>query len=250
MSLPTKEQIEQVARDVLRELVGEAPADAKPEGLARSLVSEADVRAARANGESVILVQPGTIVTPLARDAAQDNKIEIRVATPQAPAASEPADGGPAPLREGGPVALGADHGGFALKQALLAHLEQRGVSARDLGTTSKESCDYPDFAGKVATAVAMGEASWGILVDGAGIGSCMAANKVPGVLAATCHDERTARNSREHNGANVLCLGTGSLDEAGAKRVVDAWLETPFGGGRHARRVNKIKAIERSFVR
>ena len=250
MSLPTQEQIQEVAREVLRELIGDGPNAAEPEGLARSLVSEADVRAARAEGKTVIVVAPGTIVTPLARDAANDAKIEIRVASPSAPAPSEPSDGGPAPLREGGRVALGADHGGFALKQALAAHLAQRGLPTLDLGTTSDEACDYPDFAGKVARAVAMGDASWGILVDGAGIGSCMAANKVPGVLAATCHDERTARNSREHNGANVLCLGSAGLDQGAAQRVVDAWLETPFGGGRHARRVSKIKAIERSFVR
>jgi ribose 5-phosphate isomerase B len=119
-----------------------------------------------------------------------------------------------------------------------------------DLGTHSTEAVDYPDVAARVAKAVALGEASWGILVDGAGIGSCMAANKVPGVLAATCHDEKTAKNSREHNGANVLCLGTGSLDEKAALRVVDAWLATGFGGGRHGKRVQKIRAIERGFTK
>jgi ribose 5-phosphate isomerase B len=99
-----------------------------------------------------------------------------------------------------------------------------------------------------VAKAEALGEASWRILIDGAGIGSCMAASKVPGVLPATCHDVRTAKNSREHNGANVLCLGTGSLQGRAALAVVDAWVDEPFAGGRHARRVNKIKAIEQSF--
>lgn len=249
MSLPTKEQIEQVARDVLRELVGEAPADAKPEGLARSLVSEADVRAARANGESVILVQPGTIVTPLARDAAQDNKIEIRVATPQAPAASEPADGGPAPLREGGPVALGADHGGFALKQALLAHLEQRGVSARDLGTTSKESCDYPDFAGKVATAVAMGEASWGSWSTAPGSAPAWR----PTRCRASWPRPATTSGRRATAASTTGPTSSASGRAAWTRPGRSGWStpgSRPLRRGRHARRVNKIKAIERSFVR
>lgn len=250
MSLPTREQIQAVARDVLRELTGASPEGGTGPGLGRSLVSEGDVRAAKAKGERVLVVAPGTIVTPLARDAAQDAKIEIRMAAPGAPAAEQPSDAGPAPQAAGGAIALGADHGGFALKQALRAHLEQRGLEVLDLGTHSPESCDYPDLAAKVARAVALGEASFGVLIDGAGIGSCMAANKVPGVLAATCHDERTVKNSREHNGANVLCLGAVGLDEAGARRLVDVWLATPFGGGRHAKRVDKIRAIERGFVR
>ena len=146
--------------------------------------------------------------------------------------------------------ALGADHGGFKLKEALKRHLEARSIRVADMGTNSEESCDYPDFAARVAKSVALGEAQWGVIVDGAGIGSCMAANKVPGVLAATCCDEKAAKNAREHNGANVLCLGSGFLDEAKAKAVVDAFLATGFGGGRHGRRVAKIRALERAFVR
>ena len=109
---------------------------------------------------------------------------------------------------------------------------------------------DYPDFAHAVAKLVASGRCDSGVVVDGAGIGSCMAANKVPGVLAATCHDARTAANSREHNGANVLCLGSVGLSEAGLQSIVEAWLQTPTGGGRHARRVDKIRALEGSFLR
>lgn len=249
MALPTQKDIEAVARDVLKEMGLTDPQ--APAREARALVSEAEVRAARARGEKVLVVAPGALVTPLARDAALDAGIEIRIGgAPGAPApAATPGDGGPAPA-EGGVIALGADHGGFPLKQALKAHLEGRGLRVSDLGTHSTEACDYPDLAARVAKAVALGDATWGILVDGAGIGSCMAANKVPGVLAATCHDERTARNSREHNGANVLCLGAGGLDEAAARRVVDAWLATPFAGGRHGKRVAKIRALERSFTR
>lgn len=257
MAIPSQKDIEAVARDVLKEL-GVAPDPAaQPRDRGKALVSEGDVRAAKARGEKVLLVPEGSIVTPLARDAAFDNGIEIRVGNrpgygPPSPASKDgPAsDAGPTPQDEGGAIALGADHGGFPLKQALRAHLEGRKLKVVDLGTHSTEAVDYPDVAAKVAKAVALGEASWGILVDGAGIGSCMAANKVPGVLAATCHDERTAKNSREHNGANVLCLGSGSLDEGAAKRVVDAWLATGFGGGRHGKRVAKIKAIEKGFTR
>jgi ribose 5-phosphate isomerase B len=241
-----------IARQLLREEGGGGGHAPRRAGGA-DLVSDADVRAAKARGETVLRVAPGTLITPLARDAASECGIEIRVGggatSPVSATPSTASDAGPAP-REGGLIALGADHGGFELKNAIGRHLERQGLRTTDMGTHSKDSCDYPDFAAAVARAIAMGEASWGILVDGAGIGSCMAAGKVPGVLAATCHDVRTAKNSREHNGANVLCLGSGTLDERAALAVVDAWVSMPFAGGRHGRRVNKIRAIERSFVR
>jgi ribose 5-phosphate isomerase B len=259
--IPTAKDIEAVAREVLREMTGRsapAPSPAAHGGSARpspgrQLIDQAEVRAARSRGEKSIVVPASAIVTPLARDLAWDLGIQLQEgggdAPRSAPVAS--ADGaGPAPRQEGGVIALGSDHGGFAYKARIKRHLEQGGLRVADLGTHDTDSCDYPDFAAAVAKAVSLGEVSWGILVDGAGIGSCMAANKVPGVLAATCHDERTAGNSREHNGANVLCLGSKSMDERTCLRVVDAWLDTPFGGGRHGKRVDKIKAIERSFVR
>ena len=257
MSLPTPEQIAGVARDVLRELTGAGqPAErrrsAEREGLSRSLVSQEEVRAARQAGQNVLRVPAGAIVTPLAHDLAVDFgiRIEIAGAAPLgAPPREEERGAGPPPSA-GGVIALGADHGGFELKETLRRYLEGRGLSVKDLGTHTKASCDYPDLAAAVAKAVALGDASWGILIDGAGIGSCMTANKVPGVLAATCHDARTAANSREHNGANVLCLGSVGLDEAGLKQIVDAWLSTPTGGGRHARRVDKIRTLEGSFLK
>lgn len=143
-------------------------------------------------------------------------------------------------------VALGADHAGFALKEALRRYVEEElGHAALDLGTHSAEPVDYPDIALAVAGAVARGEAARGILVDGAGIGSTMAANKVRGVRAALCHDERTARNGREHNDANVLVLGAGSVGRGQARAIVRVFLATPFAGGRHERRVKKVMAIE-----
>jgi ribose 5-phosphate isomerase B len=156
-----------------------------------------------------------------------------------------PAAGGSSP--DG--IAVGSDHGGYVLKERLATELRERGVVVRDCGTDSTESVDYPDFAHAVARLVADGECRFGIVVDGAGIGSCMAANKVPGVRAATCWDVTSARNSREHNHANVLVLGAGLLGERLALEIVDAWLATPWGGDRHARRVEKIGEIERRYA-
>jgi len=142
-------------------------------------------------------------------------------------------------------VALGADHGGFAMKEMLKEHLQAQGHRVIDCGTTGTEAVDYPDFAEAVAQKVSAKEACCGIIVDGAGIGSCMVANKVPGVRAAMCYDYATAVNSREHNHANVLTLGSGLIGPNLAKQIVDAWMATDFGSGRHARRVEKIMAVE-----
>lgn len=142
-------------------------------------------------------------------------------------------------------IAIAADHGGFALKENLKPFLQQQGYLVDDCGTHSSESVDYPDFAYVVARKVSQGEAWRGIIIDGAGIGSCMVANKVKGVRAAMCYDHATALNSREHNNANVLTLGAGMIDNALARQIVLTWLNTKFGGGRHARRVDKIMDIE-----
>lgn len=144
-------------------------------------------------------------------------------------------------------VAIGADHGGFNLKQSLADYLKEKGYPVIDCGTHSTESVDYPDFAQAVAIKVADGSAWRGVIVDGAGIGSCMAANKVKGVRAAMCYDHATASNSREHNNANVLTLGAGLIGPNLAKQILDTFLTTEFGGGRHARRVDKIMMIEKS---
>jgi ribose 5-phosphate isomerase B len=144
-------------------------------------------------------------------------------------------------------VAIGSDHGGYALKEVLKrAIAEDTGWQVRDCGTHSEEAVDYPDFAAAVSREVAAGRASFGIVVDAAGIGSTMAANKVPGVRCALCHDDATVRNAREHNDANVLALGARVVHRGAATRMVRLFLETPFGGGRHERRVRKIMALER----
>jgi ribose 5-phosphate isomerase B len=160
-------------------------------------------------------------------------------------------DGASAEAAPGGTrrIAIGADHGGFRLKDRLAEHLRGRGFAVTDLGTANAETVDYPDFAHAVAARVALGECEAGIVVDGAGIGSCIAANKVPGVRAALCYDLSTAANAREHNYANVLTLGAGMIGEALAKQIVDRFLDTPFGAERHARRVAKIAEIENTYL-
>jgi ribose 5-phosphate isomerase B len=161
----------------------------------------------------------------------------------------EPAAVVPAPQEPGErSVAMGADHGGFKLKERLGFRLREQGYTVVDCGTDSDASVDYPDFAHAVAARVASGECRWGIVIDGAGIGSSMVANKVPGVRAALCYDVSSARNSREHNHANVLTLGAGLIGDALAWQIVETWLGTPWGPGRHARRVEKITAVEERY--
>ena len=145
-------------------------------------------------------------------------------------------------------IAIGADHGGFPLKERIGFRLKEAGYEVLDCGTDSHEAVDYPDFAHAVAREVASGACRYGIVVDGAGIGSAMVANKVPGVRAALCYDLSTARNSREHNHANVLTLGAGMIGEILAWQIVEEWLSVEWGGDRHARRVAKIDDIERQY--
>ena len=152
-----------------------------------------------------------------------------------------------APLAEGS-IAVGADHGGLPLKEKIGFELRQAGYKVHDVGTDSTDAVDYPDFAHEVARLVADGTCSQGIVVDGAGIGSAMVANKVPGIRAALCYDLSTARNSREHNHANVLTLGAGLIGPSLAWQIVQEWLATPWGEGRHARRVDKITDIDNLY--
>ena len=145
-------------------------------------------------------------------------------------------------------IAIGADHGGYPLKERLIFKLREAGWEVDDCGTDSHDAVDYPDFAHAVAGKVSRGECRWGIIIDGAGIGSAMVANKVPGVRAALCYDVSSARNSREHNHANVLTLGAGLIGDGLAWQIVEEWLKVEWGSGRHARRVAKIDAIEQQY--
>jgi RpiB/LacA/LacB family sugar-phosphate isomerase len=167
---------------------------------------------------------------------------DAEVASPEPSAAA-------APLISGAPksVAVGGDHGGFALKERLAFRLSEQGFDVIDCGTDSVDAVDYPDIAADVARKVASGEADVGVIVDGAGIGSAMTANKIVGVRAALCYDLSTARNAREHNHANVLTLGAGLTGDALAWQITQEFLATSYGEGRHAKRVDKINALDRA---
>lgn len=219
----------------------------------RRLITERDVARARREGSATIDVA-GAVVTPSARDAAAAWGITLAGSgSPPArarPVAATASGGAAAPVtppanRAGVRIALGADHGGVAMKDALLAFLRDRGATVHDVGTYGTDAVDYPDFAIAVARAVATGAADLGIMVDGAGIGSCMAANKIAGVRAAMCYDVTTASNAREHNNANVLTLGGTLIGTRLAQEIVRTFLDTPFAGGRHAKRVDKIDALD-----
>jgi ribose 5-phosphate isomerase B len=176
----------------------------------------------------------------------------VAAPVPAAPEAPKPVMQTPPPPAASNKkvIAIGTDHGGVDLKSALKADLIEQGYEVIDCGTNTKEAVDYPDIALAVAQLVASGKAWRGVVIDGAGIGSCMSANKVPGVRAAMCYDISTALNSREHNDANVITLGAGLVGVALAKAILKTWLATEFGGGRHAARVDKIIAIEKSYLK
>jgi ribose 5-phosphate isomerase B len=178
----------------------------------------------------------GAIVTASARDLAAARGIRIvEIPAEQCATLAAPDH----------TIAIGADHGGFALKEQLKALLESLHLTVRDVGVYDEKPADYPDIAVKVADLVAAATVSRGVLIDGAGIGSCMAANKVRGIRAALCYDKASARNSREHNDSNVLTLGARLLTQTQAEEVLRTWIATPFAGGRHQARVQKIMDIE-----
>ena len=183
-------------------------------------------------------------------------------AQPSAPVASAPVASAPVPAApqavpqpESKPtvakvVAIGADHGGFDLKENLRGYIAELGFDVRDMGTYNQNPVDYPEFAPAVARLVSTGKAWRGIMIDGAGIGSCIVANKVPGVRAGMAYDISSASNSREHNDTNVLTLGAGLIGVNLARQIVKTWLTTEFGGGRHAPRVDKITAVEKQYLK
>jgi RpiB/LacA/LacB family sugar-phosphate isomerase len=200
----------------------------------KTIITEDDVRGLVEG--SRLRVAEGARLTPLAADIIRERRIELVRRIPRRGARAERI------------IAVGADHGGFALKEELKGFLAELGHRVRDFGADSTEAVDYPDFAHAVARAVAEGEADLGIMIDGAGVGSCMTANKVPGVRAAACYDPKVARNSREHNDANVLTLGSGTIDSKQMREIVRVWLSTEITEDRHKRRVAKIEAVERQY--
>lgn len=197
----------------------------------RNLITEEDVRSAPAG--STLRINEKALITPLASDTARARHITFE----RAPVVTGQ---NPVPRR----IAIGADHGGFEMKEELKKVLDNLGCRYQDFGTNSTSAVDYPDFAQAVALAVSRKTCDLGIMIDGAGIGSCMVANKIPGVRAAMCYDEASARNSREHNGANLLTLGGKTISNDRMREIVKVWLSTDLTEERHRRRVAKIDAL------
>ena len=203
---------------------------------AKSVITEDDVRGLEPG--AVLRIGEDARLTPLAADVVSERKIEIvRRASRRGSKASKI-------------VAVGADHGGFKMKEELKVVLSELGHKVQDFGAYSEDAVDYPDFAHAVARAVANGSADLGIVIDGAGVGSAMTANKVPGVRAAACYSVEVARNSREHNDANVLTLGSKTISSAQMREIVTAWLSSEISEERHRKRVAKIDAIQRQYQR
>ena len=206
------------------------------------IITEADARNIE-HGATVELAKGGH-VTPLAADTLRERRVTVVPAGSVDPAI--PSD--LAPQSDIRRVAIASDHTGVALRKAIVQHLRGKAIDVNDLGVDGSASVDYPDTAAAVAKAVARGEADAGIVIDGAGIGSAIAANKVRGVRAVMVTDETIARYSRQHNGANVLTLGSTLLQPDAALRIIDVWLQTPMTEARYIRRLLKIRRLEESF--
>ena len=198
----------------------------------KKVITQAEIEALEDGGE--LRMPRGALLTPAARDLAAARQIRLVEVEAEPPAPPERT------------VALGSDHAGFRMKEALKPVFAELGLEVRDVGVDDEQPADYPEIARQVAELVAAGAAARGVILDGAGIGSAIAANKVPGVRAALCYDQASAKNSREHNNANVLTLGGRLLTETQAREVLYTWLTSSFAGGRHARRVDQIAELER----
>jgi ribose 5-phosphate isomerase B len=220
-----------VAADEAR---AEAAKDYTRDESSKTVITEDDVRGLPEGAR--LRVAEGARLTPLAADIVRERRIELVRRVPRRGSRAERI------------VAVGADHGGFPMKEELKGFLIELGHRVRDFGTDSTDAVDYPDFAHAVARAVSEGEADLGIVIDGAGVGSAMTANKVPGVRAAACYSVKVAVNSREHNDANVLTLGSGTITPQEMREIVRAWLSTEISEDRHKRRVAKIDAVERQY--
>ena len=204
------------------------------------LITETDARTLEYG--STVTLAAGGHVTPLAVDTLKARRIAV---------VCEGTEGDVdvlrlAPRADVRTVAIGGDHTSLALKESIVTHLRQRGLAVHDLGTHTSDPVDYPDTAGAVALQVARGEADAGIVIDGAGLGSTIAANKLNGVRAANCTDRTLARYAREHNGANVLALGSTLVSKADALEIVDLFLGTPMKEPRYLRRLVKVRDLER----
>ncbi len=231
---PETRQPEFPERVVVNSLREKAAAEFDRDESAKSLITEDDLRGL--DEGSRVRIAANARLTPLAQDIVSERRIELIRKVPRENELKARS------------VAIGADHGGYELKESLKGSLTGLGLVVRDMGTHSTDAVDYPDYAHAVARAVGDNQVDVGIIIDGAGIGSAMTANKVPGVRAAACYSTALARNSREHNGANVLTLGAGQNSRSEAEEIVKAFLTTEISEERHKTRVGKINEIERKY--
>jgi ribose 5-phosphate isomerase B len=247
----TRDRIRALVRDVLEKAAPESTptrfvntipeTEAQSGGVARdesskSVITEDDVRGL--DQGAVLRIGEDARLTPLAADIVKERNIQLVRRNSRRGSKTSKL------------IAVGSDHGGFKMKEELKSLLGQLGHKVQDFGTDSEEAVDYPDFAHAVARSVADGSSDLGIIIDGAGVGSAMTANKVPGVRAAACYSVTVAKNSREHNGANVLTLGSKTISSAEMRDIVTAWLATELTEDRHRKRVAKIDAIQRQYSR
>jgi ribose 5-phosphate isomerase B len=251
----TRDRVRALVRDVLSKAVTTEPertsfasaspaqsSAASPSGnitrdeSAKLVITEDDVRGLERG--AILRISESARLTPLAADIVNDLGIELVRRIPRTGS------------KQSKTVAIGADHGGYPMKEELKVFLEEAGHRVHDFGTNSESAVDYPDFAHAVARAVSDGSVDVGIVIDGAGVGSAMTANKVPGVRAAACYSVEVARNSREHNDANVLTLGSKTITTDQMREIVRAWLGTEITEDRHRKRVAKIDAVERQYQR
>lgn len=203
------------------------------------IITETDARTLEIG--STVALKAGGHVTPLAADTLKARRVTVLSGV------AEASLDGLAPVADIRSVAIGSDHTGVALKGTLRDHLRQKGLSVLDIGTEGPDPVDYPDIAAQAARLVARKEVDAAIVIDGAGIGSAIAANKIAGARAAMCSDKTLARYSREHNGANVLALGATLISADEARAIVDTWLGTPMAEARYIRRLAKIRALEKT---
>ena len=256
--MATNPETREKVRALVREVLKNAPAESEPPKVhepqhvivnslkakaerefdrdesAKMLLTEDDLRGLESGAR--LRVAADVKMTPLASDIVSDKGIILLRKQPRKVGLK---------VRT---VAIGSDHGGFLLKEQLKGYLDELGMQTRDFGTNSTDAVDYPDFAHAVAKAVCSKQAEAGILIDGAGIGSAIAANKVPGVRAAACYTVALAKNSREHNGANVLSLGSGQNTFEEVKAIVEAFVTADISEDRHKHRVAKIDSIDREY--
>ncbi len=206
--------------------------------MANKLLTEDDIKKALKNGSREIVVEKGTLLTPLAKDRIRYSGLKIVMSSSSSSQESN------AQIK----ICIGSDHTGVKMKKVLYDYLKAKGFELFDIGPFTEDAVDYPDTAFNVANRLITGEVKFGIILDATGIPSAIAANKIPGIRAATCYNEFSARSSREHNDANVLVVGARALGEETIKSIADVWLSSKFLGDRHQKRLDKIKAIEEKY--